>query len=127
MISRIVGIEQQRLAQRGYTGIATPVSIHVDSSLKNICLGNDTYILTGIRIGDTDLNDDRHTICLTSATDGLTATERDIALMGQSIYKTFRLFLIIRTMMRDESWADGQQIPPFTLDFIKITPIKKNN
>ena len=125
MISRLVELEQQRLSSLGYGYVTTPISISVSTSLQNLCIGNDTYILTNIRIGNTDVMDDSHIVCIASATDGLTATEHEIALMGQSIYRTFRNFIIIRTMNRDTDWTDSDTIPTYTLDFIKITPTKK--
>ncbi|MBE6341454.1 MAG: hypothetical protein E7069_12090 [Bacteroidales bacterium] len=126
MISRLVALEQQRLAALGYNSVVTPISLRVDKSIKNIALGNDTYILTGVRLSDADVSEDRHIITLVSATDGFTASQRDISLMGQAVYKTLRSFLVIRTA-GNEAWEDGASIPPYTLDFIKITPIPNPN
>lgn len=125
MISRLVELEQQRLSKIGYDSIVTPLSMTIGSSISNICLGNDTYILTGIRMSDADVADDRHTVIIASATHGLTATQRDISLMGQAIFRIMRSYLIIRTFGNDK-WTDASQVPPYTLDFIKITPIPTN-
>ncbi len=129
MISRIIGLEQNRLKQMGYDSIITPISLTVSKNIINLPLGNDAYILTGIRISDNDVVADTHRICIASATDGLTATQREISVMGQATYKTMRRFLIIKTQNQNTSdtsaFSTEQDVPTYTLDFIKITPTKK--
>lgn len=127
MINRIVGLEQNRLKQLGYDSVVTPISLTISKNIVNLPLGNDTYVLTGIRISDNDVIADTHRICIASATDGLTATEREISVMGQAVYKTLRRFLIVKTQNTSDTSAfvTEQDVPTFTLDFIKVTPIKK--
>jgi hypothetical protein len=126
MINRLTGLEQLRLKQLGFASVVTPISITVDKALKCIYLGNDGYILTGVRPSDTDVATDTHVVTLASATDGLTCKEREFGLLGQAIHKTFRSFLIIKTTNADKLFSANDNIPAFTLDFIKITPIKQS-
>lgn len=123
MINKLVELEQARLKAMGFESIVTPVGLYVDKSLVNMTIGNDTYILSGIRLSDTDVRANRHNVCISSATDGLEASQQDIATMGQSIHKLFKNFIIVKTNDTTE-WAVDQDVPTFTLDFIKITPLK---
>lgn len=124
MISRLTGLEQERLKQFGYSSVVTPISITIDKALVNINLGNDDYILTGVRPSDTDIAADTHIVSLTSATDGLTCKQREFGLLGQAIHKTFRSFLIIKTTNADKAFSANDNVPTYTLDFIKVTPLK---
>lgn len=123
MRNRLIQLEQERLKSMGYDSIVTTVALNVDKTLVNHNLGNDTYILTGIRLSPADIYADVHNVCISSATDGIEATQQELASMGDAIYRTFRNHIIVKT--NDNSDWEVTDIPRFALDFIKITPIKK--
>lgn len=123
MISRLIELEQTRLKSLGFDSVVTPVAMPISKGLVNVNIGNDTYILTGIRMSNTDVAADRHTVSISSATDALEASQRDIATMGQAIHKLLKNFIIIKTVSEDE-WSADNDVPVYTLDFMKVTPIK---
>lgn len=121
MISRIVGLEEERWHALGYDTIVTPVHLSIDEAEKVLQLGNESYVLTGIRIGNNDTLSDETEIIISSPSESVQCTQRDLSQYGTSIIKLFTDYLIIRTRSR---LAD---IPRYRLDFIKITPIVKNH
>ena len=125
MISRLIELEQQRLTAMGYDTVVSPVSVNVSSARKIVNLGNDTYILTGIRMSRAAAVSDDYNVSLSSPTEGIQGTEQQIAQMGQAVYKLFRGHIIIKTTKGDDFDASAS-IPQYTLDFMKVTPkIKK--
>ena len=123
MISRLIELEQARFKAMGYESVVTPVTMTIDKALVNECIGNDTYILTGIRLSDADVVENRHNICISSATDALEGSQRQIATMGQAIHKLLKNFIIIKTTDHEE-WSADKSVSAYTLDFMKVTPLK---
>ncbi len=121
MISRIVELEQERWHRLGYDTIVTPIGVQVSKSEKVLQLGNETCVLTGIRIGENDLLSNETELVIISPSESVQCTQKDLAMFGTSIIKLFTNFLIIRVRSKH------QEIPMFRLDFIKITPISKSN
>lgn len=124
MISRIVEIEQNRFRELGYETKVTPVSVDVRTSLETLNIGNSTYILAGIMLGENDVMSDRTTVCIASATESLMMTQQQIATLDKSMNKLFKEYITIRTT-EDEEYSEDKAIIPYRLDFIKITPIIK--
>lgn len=124
MISRLVELEQQRYSTLGYETIVTPCSIAINRTLKIINASNDTYILTGIRTSNNDMLDDANEVCISSPTDCIQATQQQLAMLGTSINRLFRNYIIVKTVGRD-GYKPEEQTPLFRLDFIRISPIKK--
>ena len=108
----------------GYDSIVTPLSVYVSDSLQLEIIGNDTYILTGIRISKDDVLNDLHEVTVVSPTESIQLSQQEIATLGTSIFKTFKEFIIIKTTDEREFSSDGE-ITPFRMDFIKISPIFK--
>ncbi|MCQ2607745.1 MAG: hypothetical protein MJ197_03560 [Bacteroidales bacterium] len=117
MISRIVQEEEERWHRMGFDTVATPMSITVSEALNVYQLGNESYILTGIRIGNNDLMSDDTELELISPTESVQCTQRELSQFGTSIIKLFKNYLIIKTRTKHDN------IPSYRLDFIKITPI----
>jgi len=106
----------------GYESIVTPVSVYVSDSLQLKIIGNDTYILTGIRISKDDVLNDLHEVTIVSPTESIQLSQQEIATLGTSILKTFKEFIIIKTTDENEYFTDNE-ITPFRMDFVKISPI----
>jgi len=122
MLQKLVEIEQSRLKALGYDSIVTPVSVFVSDSLQIETIGNDTYILSGIRISKDDVLNDMHELTITSPTESIHLSQQEIATLGTSILKTFKEFIIIKTTDENEFSSDSE-ITPFRMDFVKISPI----
>jgi hypothetical protein len=122
MLQKLVEIEQNRLKALGYDSIVTPVSVYVSDSLQLETIGNDTYILTGIRISTDDILNDMHELTIVSPTESIQLSQQEIATLGTSIFKTFKEFIIIKTTDENEFSSDDE-ITPFRMDFIKISPV----
>ena len=122
MLQKLVEIEQSRLKAFGYDSIVTPVSVFVSDSLQIETIGNDTYILSGIRISKDDVLNDMHELTITSPTESIQLSQQEIATLGTSILKTFKEFIIIKTTDENEFSSDSE-ITPFRMDFVKISPI----
>lgn len=122
--SRIVELEQKRFAALGFETVVTPISIRVSRTLQTVVCGNDTYVLSGIRVSDVDVVADATIVTLTAPNASLQATQRTIATMGNSANKLFRHHIIIKTNNAD-GWQQEADCEPYDLEFLKITPIKK--
>ena len=90
MIKTIIQQEQQRLARKGFDYEIQTLSVPVYSTLQQLYLGNDIYILTGIRLSDEDSLMNRNTISLYSPNEQLCLTQQRMAQLGTSIVKVFR-------------------------------------
>ena len=122
MLQKLVEIEQGRLKALGYDSIVTPVSVFVSDSLQIETIGNDTYILSGIRISKDDVLNDMHELTIVSPTESIQLSQQEIATLGTSVLKIFKEFIIIKTTDEIEYSADAE-ITPFRMDFVKISPI----
>ena len=125
MLQRLIEIEQNRLKLLGYDSIVTPVSVFVSNSLQLEVIGNDTYILTGIRISKDDVLNDLHELTVVSPTESIQLSQQEIATLGTSILKIFKEYIIIKTTDENEFSSDNE-ITPFRMDFVKISPIFGN-
>jgi len=124
MLQKLIEIEQNRLKTLGYESIVTPVSVYVSDTLQLEIIGNDTYILTGIRISKDDILNDLHELTVVSPTESIQLSQQEIAALGTSIFKTFKEFIIIKTTDENEYSSDSK-ITVFRMDFIKVSPIFK--
>lgn len=117
MIDRLVQLEEERWHALGYDTVVTPISMEINKAETIMQLGNETVILTGIRIGSYDVVADTDSkILLVSPTECFVGTQRELSQLGTSVFKLFKDSLIIKVRtQRDE-------IPTFRLDFIKVTP-----
>lgn len=122
MLQKIVEIEQNRLKTLGYESIVTPISVFVSDSLQIETIGNNTYILTGVKISKDDMLNDMHELTIVSPTESIQLSQQEIATLGTSLLKTFKEFIIIKTTDENEFSTDGS-ITPFRIDFMKISPI----
>jgi hypothetical protein len=121
---QIIKMEQDRFEREGYDTVLTPVEIVVSDTLANITCGNDSYVLCGIRPSDIDVVDDASRVSLIAPNACLEATQRTISAMGNAINRLFRRNITIKTSGQ-AGWQREEPYPPFTLEFIKITPIKR--
>lgn len=123
MINHIVTAERVRLKKLGYDSFVTPVTVTIEDAMTTILLSNDTYILTGIRISDADMKSDTNIISITSPTDCIEGTARQLSEMGTSILHLFKDYIIVKTV--DESGYFGDnKVDNFKLEFVQISPVK---
>ena len=120
---RLVELEQKRFAAMGFETVVTPLSVVVSRNLQEVVCGNDTYILTGIRVGDNDVVDDATRVTLVSPSASIQSTQRTLATMANSINQLFRHHIIIKTAGHD-GWSVEKDCDRYALEFVKITPIK---
>lgn len=117
MIDRLVQLEEERWNALGYDTVVTPVSMEINTAEKIMQLGNETVILTGIRMSSYDVVADTETkLILVSPTESFVGTQRELSQLGTSIFKLFKDSLIIKVRTQRDT------IPTFRLDFIKVTP-----
>ncbi len=117
MIDRLVQLEEERWHALGYDTVVTPVSMEINTAEKIMQLGNETVILTGIRMGEYDVVADTETkLMLVSPTESFVGTQRELSQLGTSTFKLFKDSLIIKVRTQRDT------IPTFRLDFIKVTP-----
>lgn len=124
MIARLIEIEQARIAAAGYMSVVTPVTLTVGRSLQIVHIGNDTYILTGVRASDNDMMNDRNEVCISSPTEALQGTQRQLSTLGQSMWRLFRDYIIIKTT-DENGWQGEKDTPTYRLDFVRISPVKR--
>lgn len=124
MLQKLIDIEQARLKTLGYESIVTPVHIDVLDSLQMHIIGNDSYILSGVRVGKDNIMQDMHEVVIVSPTESVHETQQELATFGTSMMKIFKNYIVIKTTDQNEFSGD-MEITPFRLDFIKVSPIKK--
>ena len=90
MIKTIIEQEQRRLQEKGFGCEVQTLSVPVSSSHMQLYLGNDVYVLTGIRLSDEDDKMDKNTVVLSSPTEQMTLTQQSMSMLGTSIVKVFR-------------------------------------
>ena len=122
--AQIIKMEQDRFDREGYDTVLTPVEIIVSDTLANITCGNDSYVLCGIRPSEIDVVDDASRVSLIAPNACLEATQRTISAMGNAINRLFRRNITIKTSGA-AGWKREEPYPPYVLEFIKITPIKR--
>lgn len=122
--ARIVELEQKRLESLGYDTVVTPIEVPVNRTMQEVVCGNDTYVLTGIRVSNLDVVDDATKVTLTGPNESLEATQRTIATMSNSLNKLFRHYIIIKTNPVS-GYVEDTDYEPYALEFIKITPIRR--
>lgn len=125
MKNKLIEQEQKRLERLGYSSVVTTSAITISEPLTNINLANDAMILTGIRLSSADAVGDTHIVAITSATDAVEASQRDLASMGDAITHVFRSYMVVKTSVIGKEWDAKEPIQPFTLSFIKVTPVKR--
>lgn len=123
MINRRIQLEEERLHSLGFDTIVSTESFTIGNSTTMFDLGNDTFILTGIRMSKDDIMGNASKIQLISPTDAIEGSANELSQLGTSILKLFRKHLIVKTTINGA--RDVGAISPYRLDFIKITPIKK--
>lgn len=97
MIRTIINQEQERLRAAGYQSELQTLTVGIDRSQKQIYLGNDIYVLSGIRLSTDDVLVDLNRVVLTCPTESLTATQQHISQLGTSIVKVFRHYINVST------------------------------
>ncbi|MDR2963458.1 MAG: hypothetical protein LBU90_07505 [Bacteroidales bacterium] len=124
MLHRLIELEEKRLHALGYDTIVTPVQLHVTDSLQITITGNDSYVLAGIRVSADDVLSNRHSISILSPTACLQGTQQEIATLGTSSMQLFKEYILVKTT-DEKPYSGDNAIPPFRLDFLKITPLPK--
>lgn len=124
MISRLVGIEQQRFAKLGYETITTPVTIEVRKAVESFVIGNDTYLLTGVQVSESDMIGTTHRISIISPTGAITGTAREVSMLGTSTNVLFKNNIVVKVTDSNGVFDEHATIAPCKLYFIKVSPTK---
>lgn len=125
MIDRLVKLEQDRLATIGYQSIVTPVELVVTKPTECFIISNDTYLLSGIRVSQSDLVGTDSRIQIISPTGVISGTARQISTLGTSTNVLFKQNIVVKVCNADGEFLPDASVMPFSLFFIKISPQKK--
>lgn len=132
------------MSAAGYDSVVSPASVTVSRRVESVALSNDVYILTGLRASSDDLQDGRTEILVSSPSNTLQASARNISLLGTSIFRIFRRAMVIKTLgdgdlkcraVESEKVGDTYnysgimaeaetRVPVYQLEFIRITPVR---
>lgn len=132
MISRLVELEQGRLARAGYASFVDNVSVPVTQAEQVENLGNDIYILAGIRVSDESAADSAGAyVRIVSPTASANGYEQSLAQKGVAVHGVYRNNIVIKTRLGafpdgdDEAYIaeHGKDTPPYELEFVRITPV----
>jgi len=124
MIQKLVKMEIERLKTQGYDCIVTSEILRIDRALHIENVGNNIWFLTGIIIGDSDLQENSRHVYLYSPISTLNFKQQRISELSTSILKKIKNFLIIKTRRENQQLDRDADIDPYYLEFIKISPVK---
>lgn len=124
MVDDIVKIERERLADLGFGSIVTPVTITIDKPIKILHLANESYVLSGIRVSNNNLVDDANMVQISSPSDEVEMSMREMSTMGEAINRLFKNYIIIKTLTNNGFEKDAN-IVPYRLEFVRISPVKR--
>lgn len=153
LLQNLINAECNRLTSLGYDYSITPDELNISKRIRTISLDNNLYILTGFRGDDDDIRFGGRSISLFSPTGNFFLNARTISYLGTGIFQSFRRTLTIKTYEPNEEltqtnnttgYIQGKEylgelnfgsgkldsttssISPYTLEFVKIIPIRKN-
>lgn len=121
----IIDLEKKRLEELGYATNLTPFSVTIDKALTTLNLSNDSYVFMGIKVSGNELVDDGSLISIAAPTDYIQGTQQELSTLGTSRFRLFRSHAIVK-VMGDNGYNENAEVKPVRLEFMKITPIKKN-
>lgn len=119
-----VEIERQKLADKGYKSAVSSVIVKIDKNIVNMNIGNDIYLLTGIKASKEDMLDNVHTVAISSAINAVKYTQQEMLTLGTAINNIFKGYLVIQTIKDNITSNVPTDVPAYQLEFIRITPIK---
>lgn len=119
MLKTIIDKEIERIEGLGFSCIVGNENIAIDSSVHQLSIGNDSYIFTGINLSETDIIENRTKVSIISATNSISGTQQQIGNAGVVTFKLMHEYIIVK------SSTNSGEIAPFSLQFVKISPIKK--
>lgn len=125
ILDRIIAEEQERYDALGLETIVTPVHLTISDPLVINHLSNDTYVLTGVRLSADELLYENTIVQISSATDLIECTMRELSMLGTSANRLFRGNMIVKTFADGKGFDRLADIQPYRLDFIRISPIIK--
>ncbi len=125
MLRTLIDIERKRFRDRGYDIEVSADEYTVFGNVETIPLGNDVVILTGFTFDmDSVAGGDDPRISITSPTDSLSGHVSQLSDFGKNTYKIMRQYMNVARWGSSTSYRD---IPPMTIQFIRISPIKKQD
>lgn len=140
LLGTLIDNERRRMMAAGYATDVSVEEVTVGTCLRTLALGNSAYILTGVRGGADDITDGGRRIGLYSPAAAFQASAKTFATLGTYINHVFRSYLVITTLPADagfteavEDFARGAMastaiaVPTYTLEFVKVTPVRKTN
>lgn len=114
MIKTLIDREVARLKKQGYDAIIETDAVTIAEQEKTISLGDDTAIITAVTFDEDMAQFDKLRLTITSATDCISGSMKDVASSATSIYKIMRQYLIIS--------RESDSATDMTVHFIRIIP-----
>jgi hypothetical protein len=123
MLRTLIDIERKRFKDRGYDIEVSADEYTVFGNVETIQLGNDVAILTGFTFdSDSVAGGDDPRISVTSPTDSLSGHVSQLSDFGKNTYKVMRQYMNVARLGGSTAYYD---IPPMTIQFVRISPISK--
>lgn len=123
MLRTLIDIERKRFKERGYDIEVSADEYTVFGNVETIQLGNDVAILTGFTFdSDSVAGGDDPRISVTSPTDSLSGHVSQLSDFGKNTYKVMRQYMNVARLGGSTAYYD---IPPMTIQFVRISPISK--
>ena len=123
MLRTLIDIERKRFKDRGYDIEVSADEYTVFGNVETIQLGNDVAILTGFTFdSDSVAGGDDPRISVTSPTDSLSGHVSQLSDFGKNTYKVMRQYMNVARLGCSTAYYD---IPPMTIQFVRISPISK--
>ena len=123
MLRTLIDIERKRFKDRGYDIEVSADEYTVFGNVETIQLGNDVAILTGFTFdSDSVAGGDDPRISVTSPTDSLSGHVSQLSDFGKNTYKVMRQYMNVARLGGSTACYD---IPPMTIQFVRISPISK--
>ncbi len=123
MLRTLIDIERKRFRDKGFDSEVSADEYTVFGNAEPIQLGNDVVILTGFTFDmDSVAGGDDPRISITSPTDSLSGHVSQLSDFGKNTYKIMRQYMNVARLGSSTEFDD---LPPMTIQFVRISPISK--
>lgn len=125
MLRTLIDIERKRFGDKGFDSEVSADEYTVFGNAEAIQLGNDVAILTGFTFDmDSVAGGDDPRISVTSPTDSLSGHVSQLSDFGKNTYKVMRQYM---NVARFGSSTEYDDLPPMTIQFVRISPVRKQD
>lgn len=125
MLRTLIDIERKRFRDKGFDSEVSADEYTVFGNAEAIQLGNDVAILIGFTFDmDSVAGGDDPRISVTSPTDSLSGHVSQLSDFGKNTYKVMRQYM---NVARYGSSTEYDDLPPMTIQFVRVSPIRKQD